>query len=214
MPDILGSYLRYAKGESGRVSVWALLDAMGALIGPLITARNALFDRGVFCGIDPPVPVISVGNLCSGGTNKTPMVDMLARKLSDYGLSVGIVSRGYGGKVRSPLWVGLGGESSDRSVTGDEPLMLSSRLPEVKVVVSRDRCDGVQYLRELGVDVVVADDAFQHRRMGRDLDIVLIDATCPFGNGKLFPAGILREKPDAIARADLVILTKTELAGA
>ena len=213
MPDALGSYLRYARGESGRFSVWAALDVMGALIGPLINARNAMFDRGVFCVMDPPVPVISVGNLCSGGTNKTPMVDMLARRLSGWGLSVGIVSRGYGGRVTSPLWVGQGGDSSDRAVTGDEPLMLATRLPDVKVVVSRDRHEGAEYLRELGAEVVVADDAFQHRRMGRDLDIVLIDATCPFGNGKLFPAGILRERPDSLARADIVILTKTELAG-
>jgi tetraacyldisaccharide 4'-kinase len=104
--------------------------------------------------------------------------------------------------------------SSDRSITGDEPLMLASRLPEARVVVSRDRYDGVCYLKKLGVDVVLADDAFQHRRMGRDLDIVLIDATCPFGNGRLFPAGILREQADALGRADIVILTKAEQAGA
>jgi len=189
------------------------MNVTGAIMGPFISARNALYDRGIFCSMDPPLPVISVGNLCSGGTNKTPMVDMLARKLSDYGLSVGIVSRGYGGRVRSPMWVGLDNASSDRLLTGDEPLMLANRLPDVKVVVSRDRYEGVQYLKALGVDVVVADDAFQHRRMGRDIDIVLVDATCPFGNGKLFPAGILREKPDALSRADLVILTKTELAG-
>jgi len=213
LPDILGSYLKYAKGESGRVSVWSLLNVTGVIMKPSIAARNALYDRGVFCSMDPPVPVISVGNLCSGGTNKTPMVDMLARRLSDNGLSVGIVSRGYGGRVRKPMWVGMDSASSDRSLTGDEPLMLANRLPDVKVVVSRDRHEGVQFLKELGVDVVVADDAFQHRRMGRDIDIVLVDATCPFGNGKLFPAGILREKPDALSRADVVILTKTELAG-
>ena len=86
MPDILGSYLKYAKGESGRASVWSVLNATGAILEPLIVARNALYDRGVFCRMDPPVPVISVGNLCSGGTNKTPMVDMLARRLSNYGL--------------------------------------------------------------------------------------------------------------------------------
>ena len=213
MPDILGSYLKYAKGESGSFSVWSLLNITGVIIEPFIAARNALYDRGVFCSMDPPVPVISVGNLCSGGTNKTPMVDMLARRLSDDGFSVGIVSRGYGGRIRKPMCVGTNNASSDRSLTGDEPLMLANRLPDVKVVVSRDRYEGVQFLKELDVNVVVADDAFQHRRMGRDMEIVLIDATCPFGNGKLFPAGILREKPDALSRADVVILTKTELAG-
>ncbi|MDR1509649.1 MAG: tetraacyldisaccharide 4'-kinase [Synergistaceae bacterium] len=213
MPDILSSYLGYARGESSR-SVWAVLDIMGALIHPFINARNAFYDRGIFCSIDPPLPVVSVGNLCSGGTNKTPMVDMLARRFIEYGASVGIVSRGYSGRVKSPLLVGQGGISSDRSITGDEPLMLATRLPEARVVVSRDRLEGVRYLRGLGAGVVIADDAFQHRRMGRDLDIVLIDATCPFGNGKLFPAGILREHINALMRADIVVLTKAEQAGA
>jgi tetraacyldisaccharide 4'-kinase len=189
------------------------MDVMGALIHPFINARNAFYDRGIFCSMDPPLPVISVGNLCSGGTNKTPMVDMLTRRFIEYGSSVGVVSRGYSGRVKSPLLVGQGGVSSDRTITGDEPLMLAARLPKARVVVSRDRLEGVRYLRGLGADVVIADDAFQHRRMGRDLDIVLIDATCPFGNGKLFPAGILREHINALMRADIVILTKAEQAG-
>ncbi|MDR1134389.1 MAG: tetraacyldisaccharide 4'-kinase, partial [Synergistaceae bacterium] len=212
MPDVLGSYLRYARGESKGRSAWDILMLTGALARPLTAARNALYDRGIFRRLEPPLPVISVGNICNGGTNKTPMVDMLARKLTGFGISVGIVSRGYSGMVKEPLWVGQGGVSSDRSVTGDEPLMLAERLPDVKVVVSRDRYDGVRYLRELGAEAVVADDAFQHRRMGRDLDIVLVDSTCPFGNGKLFPAGIMRESLEALARADMVILTKAEQA--
>jgi tetraacyldisaccharide 4'-kinase len=90
--------------------------------------------------------------------------------------------------------------------------MLANRLPGARIVVSRDRYKGVEMLAGLGVDVVVADDAFQHRKMGRDLDIVLIDATCPFGNGRLFPAGILREQEDSLGRADIVMLTKADLA--
>jgi tetraacyldisaccharide 4'-kinase len=210
MPDILNGYLRYARGEKSGIFVWTPLDFLGRLARPLVRVRNALFDRGVLCSIDPPIPVISVGNLCHGGTNKTPMVEMLARKFSEAGLSAGIVSRGYGGETKSPLWIGQDRWSSDRAITGDEPLMLANRLPKVRVVVSRDRYEGVRLLHKLGVDVAVADDAFQHRRMGRDLDIVLIDATCPFGNGKLFPAGILREGEEALSRADIVILTKVE----
>jgi tetraacyldisaccharide 4'-kinase len=213
LPDIFGSYLRYARGEPKGRSAWDILRVPGALYRPLVTARNTLYDRGIFRRLEPPLPVISVGNICNGGTNKTPMVDMLARKLTEFGISVGIVSRGYSGMVKEPLWVGRGGVSSDRSVTGDEPLMLAEHLPDVKVVVSRDRYDGVRYLRELGVEAVVADDAFQHRKMGRDLDIVLVDSTCPFGNGYLFPAGILRESLESLERADIVILTKAEQAG-
>ncbi|MDR1884649.1 MAG: tetraacyldisaccharide 4'-kinase [Synergistaceae bacterium] len=212
MPRILNSYLRYARGEGGRASPWALLDFLGAAARPLVRVRNAMYDRGLFCSMEPPAPVISVGNLCHGGTNKTPTVEMIARRLMGRGLSVGIVSRGYSGGTKSPLWIGQDPTSSDRAVTGDEPLMLANRLPDAKVVVSRDRYEGVRMLHGLGVDVVVADDAFQHRRMGRDLDIVLVDATCPFGNGKLFPAGILREHEDALRRADIVMLTKADLA--
>ncbi|MDR1650886.1 MAG: tetraacyldisaccharide 4'-kinase, partial [Synergistaceae bacterium] len=104
MPDIFESYMRYARGETGW-SVWSFLTLPGAMMRRLIKVRNAFYDRGVFCTLDPPLPVISVGNLCSGGTNKTPMVDMMARRLLASGLDVGIVSRGYGGAVRGPLWV-------------------------------------------------------------------------------------------------------------
>ena len=212
MPSLLNSYLRYARGRSGAMSPWSLLNIFGLLVRPFLRMRNGCYDRGVFCSMDPTLPVISVGNLCHGGTNKTPMVEMIALKLKSLGLSVGVVSRGYGGKTETPIWVGQDEKSSDRTITGDEPLMLAKQLKDVKVVVSPDRYEGVQMLRRLGADVVVADDAFQHRRMGRDLDIVLVDATCPFGNGRLFPAGILREQQDALSRADIVILTKVEQA--
>ncbi|MDR3322140.1 MAG: tetraacyldisaccharide 4'-kinase [Synergistaceae bacterium] len=214
MSEILNSYLRYARGEKKGPSFWSLLKLLGAVASPLIRARNALYDRGALCSIDPPIPVISVGNLCHGGTNKTPMVEMLSRKLTEAGLSVGIVSRGYGGETKSPLWVGQDRRSSDRKLTGDEPLMLARRLPNTKVVVSRDRYEGVRLLQNLGANVAVADDAFQHRRMGRDLDMVLIDATCPFGNRRLFPTGILREGEEALSRADIVVITKVEQASA
>ncbi|MDR3354800.1 MAG: tetraacyldisaccharide 4'-kinase [Synergistaceae bacterium] len=211
MSRILSSYLRYARGESGGAFPWAVLNLFGATFRPFVRLRNAMYDRGALCSLEPPIPVISVGNLCHGGTNKTPTVEMIARRLMDCGMSVGIVSRGYSGETKSPLWIGQDSKSSDRAITGDEPLMLANRLPGARIVVSRDRYEGVEMLAGLGVDAVVADDAFQHRKMGRDLDVVLIDATCPFGNGRLFPAGILREHEDALGRADVVMLTKSDL---
>lgn len=210
MPDLFRSYIRYARGESSPFSPWAIIAPLGVLMRPFVKARNALFDRGVLRSTDPPIPVISVGNLCHGGTNKTPMVEMLARRLFECGLCVGIVSRGYGGESKDPIQVGKGGASSDPQAVGDEPLMLASRLRGVRVVVSRDRLLGVRMLADLGCDVAVADDAFQHRKMGRDADIVLIDATDPFGNGRMFPAGILREGKDALSRADIVVITKSD----
>ncbi|GHV53751.1 tetraacyldisaccharide 4'-kinase [Synergistales bacterium] len=210
MPDILGSYLKYARGDKRGFSPWSLLNFAGKLFSPFVKLRNALYDRGVLRSTDPPIPVISVGNLCHGGTNKTPMVEMLARRLTETGFSVGIVSRGYGGKTKAPLLIREDMREYGRELVGDEPLMLAIRLPEVKVVVARSRLDGVRFLRELGAEVVVADDAFQHRHMGRDADIVLIDATCPFGSGRLFPSGILREHKESLSRSDIAIITKSE----
>lgn len=211
MPSFIRSYLSYARGEKAN-PLWALINGFGPVVRCFTRLRNAFYDRGIFPSTDPPMPVVSVGNLCHGGTNKTPMVEMLSRELTRAGLSVGIISRGYGGETREPLWIGQSEGSSRREVAGDEPLMLASRLPEVKVVISRERSKGVRLLAKLGADVVVADDAFQHRRMGRDLDIVLIDAACPFGNGRVLPSGILREGPESLRRADIVILTKVEQA--
>ena len=211
MSRLLRSYLSYARGEN-RNPLWMPLNLFSALVMLFTRLRNAFFDRGIFASADPPMPVISVGNICHGGTNKTPMVEMLARELTEAGLSVGIISRGYSGEMREPLWIRQGELSPRRETAGDEPLMLADRLPDVKVVISRDRHKGLRLLAELGANVVVADDAFQHRRMGRDLDVVLIDASCPFGNGRVLPAGILREGPRSLRRADIVILTKVEQA--
>jgi tetraacyldisaccharide 4'-kinase len=118
------------------------------------------------------------------------------------------IDRGYGGRTSEP--VVIKGTSSEREIVGDEPLLLASRLPHVPVAVSRDRLKDVEALQKHNVELIVADDAFQHRRLGRDVDIVLVDACCPFGNGRLVPAGILREPPKAIQRAHIVVITKAD----
>ena len=205
----LRSYLDHARGKK-KFSPWILLNPLHGIAKAFALVRNYAFNRGMVQSIDPCIPVVSIGNLCYGGTNKTPMVEMIARKLYDQGLAVGIVSRGYGGVTAEPLWIGQNEKSKSRSVVGDEPLMLAHRFPEARVVVSADRLDGINLLASLGVEIAVADDAFQHRRMGRDVDIVLVDATCPLGNGLMAPAGILREPPESLVRADFVILTKVD----
>jgi tetraacyldisaccharide 4'-kinase len=181
-----------------------------------------LYRHGLKRVCEPPIPVISVGNLTYGGTNKTPFVEMLCRAMLKKGVAAGIVSRGYGGKNADVLLLkggkilegreerdnSAGGDA--RRAVGDEPLLLSSRLPDVPVAVSRDRMKGLRELARRGVRLAVADDAFQHRRVARDADIVLIDATCPFGNGRPIPGGILRESPSALRRAHLVVVTKAE----
>ena len=207
--SFLRSYLDHARGKKG-FSLWMLLNPLHGAAKLFALVRNAAYDRGILKSIDPCLPVVSIGNLCYGGTNKTPMVEMIARKLHDHGLAVGIVSRGYGGAAAEPMWIGQNERSQCRSVVGDEPLMLAHRFPEARVVVSADRLDGINLLASLGTEIAVADDAFQHRRMGRDVDIVLVDATCPLGNGLMAPAGILREPPESLVRADFVILTKVD----
>ncbi len=201
------SYLEYIRGNSPN-SFWRILAPLGAVGRFFSRIRNLLYDRGAGKALEPPLPVISVGNLSLGGTNKTPFVAMVARKLLEAELAPGIVSRGYGGAVRHTRVIRNG--RGERELVGDEPLLLSSSLPGVPVALSPNRYEGVEALAAEGCSVAVADDAFQHRRMGRDVDILLIDATCPFGNEHHFPGGLLREGLEGIRRAHLVVLTKSD----
>ena len=208
MGRLVRSYLDYARGQSGRFSPWSVSLPLDWLARGWVRCRNGAFDRGILEQVEPPLPVVSVGNISLGGTNKTPMVEYLARHLLEAGVSVGVVSRGYSGASPGPLEVGRG--DVPRELAGDEPLMLARMLPRARVLVCRDRLAGVRRLAELGAEAVVADDAFQHRRLGRDVDLVLVDATCPFGNGRLLPAGLLREPLSSLERADLVVVTKSD----
>ena len=210
----LGSYLSFARGET-RLSLWGLAYPFGLIARLVVAIRNFAFDHGLARSEEPLIPVISVGNITLGGTNKTPFVEMLCRILQSAGVSPGIISRGYGGRTVDPVVVTVDAierEGLDclRDLVGDEPLLLASRLPGVPVAVSKDRLRDVDVLSEREVQLIVADDAFQHRRMGRDVDIVLVDACCPFGNGWLVPAGILRESPEVLSRASAVVITKSE----
>jgi len=156
------------------------------------------------------IPVISVGNLTVGGTGKTPLVAWLTRHLLGLGRRPAVVSRGYGGRAgRGPLLVSRGeGPLRPASDCGDEPWLLARTLAGALVVVGVDRVAGAQLARREGADVVLLDDGFQHRRLARDLDIVLLDADDPFGGGRLLPAGLLREPPDSLRRADLILVTR------
>lgn len=202
----LRNYLAYSRGESSRLSPWLFLEPLALLAKGYTVVRNFAYDHGLLESVEPPLPMISVGNLTVGGTNKTPFVEMLAGRLFEAGLRPGILTRGYGGKASDPVVLRQG--KGERGEVGDEPLLLSSRLPEVPVVVSRERILGAKALLASGAFIGVADDAFQHRRLGRDVEIVLVDARCPFGNGSIVPAGPLREGPEGLARAHAVVITK------
>lgn len=194
-------------GESGPPPLALRLAA--ALYGLAVRSRASAHDRGAIVPRRLPVPCVSVGNLSVGGTGKTPLVAWMVEQFLAAGARPAIVSRGYGGSERGPALVPATGGAAAAGRFGDEPALLAALFPRVPVVVGRDRhAAGMLAVREAGATVVVADDAFQHRRLARDLDIVVIDATRGLGNGRLLPAGPLREAPGALARAGAVLLNR------
>lgn len=159
--------------------------------------------------------VVSVGNITSGGTGKTPTVQHLARGLQRRGVRVAVVARGWGGTLSAKGAVVSDGGTvfCDASQAGDEAVLHARSLPGICVVIGRNRVAATQRARqELGCDVVVLDDGFQFWSLQRDLDIVLLDARRPFGNSHLLPRGRLREPMEALNRADAVVLTRCNLA--
>jgi tetraacyldisaccharide 4'-kinase len=179
--------------------------------GLLAGVRNRLFDTGVLPSWRPRCRVVSVGNLTVGGTGKTPMVAWLAEFLQGEGWRVAVVSRGYGGAYGRRICVVSDGNHVlvDVRLSGDEPQLLARRLPHVPVLCSGHRARAVAAaIEEFASQVVILDDGFQHRCLARDLDLVLVDARSPFGNGWLFPRGPLREAPSALRRAQAVVLSR------
>ena len=187
----------------------ALLTPASWLYAGAIRLRNHRYDRpGAAERVG--VPVVSVGNLTVGGTGKTPLVGWLVRQLQQRGLRVAVVSRGYGGDAgRGPLVVSEGhGPMVSPARCGDEPYLLARTLPDALVIVGSDRAGSARAALRLGARVIVLDDGFQHRRLARDLDIVLLDGARPLGNRRLLPAGTLREPASQLSRANLIVATR------
>ena len=189
----------------------ALLKAVSLGYGAGVTFRNKGYDTGRFRRKLLPCPVISIGNITAGGTGKTPMAVYVADLLIRMGKHPVVISRGYKGTLGKTAAVAGDGTCLflDARQAGDEPYMMAA-LKRFPVVVGKDRYQaGCLALDRLPVDVVILDDGFQHRRLKRDLDLVLMDHASPLGNGRLLPAGRLREPAiPALARADAVVLTR------
>jgi tetraacyldisaccharide 4'-kinase len=185
------------------------------IYGQLTALRNLLYDRGIFKSYDSPLPVISIGNIVVGGSGKSPVTFFLASEFLKLGKRPVVLSRGYGGKLKGPVQVGRDHLASD---VGDEPLMLWEKGEgKIPVVICGDRLKGAKFItsKDLG-NLIILDDGFQHRRLKRDLDIVLIDISSSsferFCNEqRLLPAGRLREAiAPALNRADILLLVSRD----
>jgi tetraacyldisaccharide 4'-kinase len=164
--------------------------------GPMIRLRNWLYDHRCLRATRLSVPVICVGNLTAGGTGKTPMVIWLCHQLQAQGKKVVILSRGY---------------QSSQKEGNDENQLIQQALPHIVIIADADRVrGGLLAIKEHQADVLVMDDGFQHRRLARDLDIVMIDATCPFGYEAMLPRGYLREPVGQLKRGDVVVISRSD----
>jgi len=181
----------------------------------IVHLRNRLYDRQILTSVKLSCPVISVGNFTVGGTGKTPCVILCGQLLQRLGFQPVVISRGYGGKSPGPVNIVSDGKNIllNARDAGDEPLLIARTLPRLPVITgARRTLTGQAAIDRFGARVLICDDAFQHRQIVRDIDIVLLDAAKPLGNGYLLPRGELRESIDGLRRADCLILTRSDTA--
>lgn len=192
------------------------MSLLSSIYARITDLRNARFATGRSRSFDLGARTISVGNITAGGTGKTPLVTLIADKLASRGEHVCVLTRGYGRKdPRKRILVSDGTKIlADARAAGDEPSeMARALIGKAVVIADRNRVAAAHWANEkFGVSAFVLDDGFQHRRARRDVDIVCIDATDPFGGGKLLPAGRLRERLPNLARATAVMITRADLA--
>ena len=184
-----------------------LLFPFSFIYGIIVWIRNVLFDIGVIPSKEFDIPVISVGNITMGGTGKTPHTEYLISLLTDE-FKIAVISRGY--KRKSNGFI-MAEANSDYTIIGDEPRQIKQKFPQVEMVVDANRVEGIQKILEYNknIQIILLDDAFQHRYVTPGISILLIDYNKPLNKDYLFPAGTLRESSKARKRADIIIITKT-----
>jgi tetraacyldisaccharide 4'-kinase len=174
---------------------------LAALYGGVTAVRRAMYRRGWLRSERLPVPAIVVGNIVAGGAGKTPLTIALVEALRARGFRPGVVSRGYGGSARAPMLLGA---QPDPAVVGDEPALIKLRTG-APVAVGAKRAEAAQLLVSEGVDAIIADDGLQHYALARDVEICVVDGVRRFGNGRLLPAGPLRESESRLRDVDFVV---------
>jgi tetraacyldisaccharide 4'-kinase len=187
-----------------------VLLCVSAIYRSAVNIRNAMLDLGVIKQKKLPCPVVSIGNITVGGTGKTPTAIKIANILKAKGLRPAILSRGYKGTAKSPVNVVSDGSRilMDFQEAGDEPIVMAQSTEGIPILTGHKRyLTGMYAIENMGADILVLDDGFQHRCLARDIDIVLLHSRLPLGNGFPLPLGPLREPVSALKRADIIIWT-------
>jgi len=183
------------------------LFPLAVIYGFIVFLRNKLFDFGILKSKLFNKAVISVGNLSMGGTGKTPHIEYLIRLLqNDY--KIATLSRGYGRKTKGFMWVD---QNADSKTAGDEPLLFRKKFPDIEVVLDEKRKNGISkiFKEKPDTEIILLDDAFQHRYVKPGLSILLTDFYKPFSHDFIFPSGTLRESKNGMKRADIIVVTKS-----
>ena len=200
-----------SKGKSSTPSLASLLHGISIFYSAAQRLRATCYRHRVIPSHELPCKVISIGNITVGGTGKTPMTIYVATEIKHAGFNVVIISRGYKGVAEKHGGIVSDGRTlyMDAEQAGDEPYMIACRLKGVPVVVGKNRfAAGMLAIEKFQPDVIVLDDAFQHLKLKRDLDLVLLDHMRPFGNTHLLPRGVLREPVSSLERSEACILTR------
>jgi tetraacyldisaccharide 4'-kinase len=209
-PNVIRKVWEGRRNSATTKILFTVLFILSLPYGLVVAVRNFLYDRGIIRQNKLSCPVISVGNITTGGTGKTPMVMTLATILKDEGFRPAILSRGYGGGKKEKINIVSNGQKilMGSREAGDEPFLMATKLKGIPVINGVCRFStGCYAIEELGANVILLDDGFQHRALYRNVNIVLLDSTSPLGNGRILPCGKLREVPTALNRADIIVFT-------
>ncbi|MCP3924784.1 MAG: tetraacyldisaccharide 4'-kinase [Desulfobacterales bacterium] len=200
----------YDDGKTPFFSVKFILYLLSKIFGLIVSTRRTFYNKDIFKSFSSPVKVISVGNITVGGTGKTPFTIYLAKLLKENGFNPAVISRGYGGTLEEKGAVVHDGEKmlADVYEAGDEPYLIAEKLKNVPVYVGSSRCKSADKAVIGGADFLILDDGFQHLKIDRNFEIILLDSDKPFGNGHLIPRGSLRDPLKYLSLGDAFILTR------